>query len=149
LIHCANALKAQTKGELCRVPIFIDAIKSGIPYLELSSDTVVIRESKDSFLRIFLKSCKGAMYLERFLSSNNSRVFTGAYVDAVKLDTVHGWAVDPMTGNRSPRTSTRYRPLRTGVWRYYNDKGQLLKEEEYINGELVKSRPVFSKEKVE
>lgn len=137
LLCCVNTLKAQSKGKLCKVSIFVDAIKSGLPHLEESSDTITIKESEVYSLRMLLKSCKGAMYLERHLLSNGNMIFSGNYMDAVKLDTVQAWAVDPMTGNRKPRTATYYRPLRTGIWKYYNEKGELLKEEEYENGSLI------------
>jgi len=137
LLCCANTLKAQPKVKLCKTSIFIDATDSVFPYLEESSDTITIRESEVYYLRMLLKSCKGAMYLERHLLSSGITVFSGNYMDAVKLDTVQAWAVDPMTGNRSPRTATHYKPLRIGIWRYYNEQGELMKEEKYENGSLI------------
>lgn len=139
ILFCyANVLNAQVKIKPCEHFIYLDAIKRGMN-LESSPDTVTIKEGEVYYLRLLLKSCKGAMYLERHLISNDNIVFSGNYIDAVKLDTVLGWAVDPMTGNRTPHTSTHYRPLRTGVWKYYNDKGELLKVEEYASGKLVAS----------
>ncbi|MGF6846848.1 hypothetical protein QFZ51_002083 [Chitinophaga sp. W3I9] len=137
LLCCVNTLKAQSKVKLCKAPIFVDAIKSGFPHLEESPDTITIREGETYYLRMLLKSCKGAMYLERHLLSNGILVFSGNYLDAVKLDTVQAWAVDPVTGNRTPRTATHYKPLRTGTWKYYDEKGELLKEEKYENGNLI------------
>lgn len=134
----ANALSAQVKIQDCPQYIFIDAVGSAMR-LESNPDTVVIKESEVYYLKLLLKSCKGAMYIERHLRSNNNIVFSGNYMDAPKLDTVDAWAVDLMTGNRSPYKATHYKPLRTGVWKFYNDKGELLKEEEYVGGKLISS----------
>ncbi|GAA3952473.1 hypothetical protein GO495_21585 [Chitinophaga oryziterrae] len=131
-----NCTVAQTKVNLCRSYIFLDVLQRGL-LLKEEPDTITRKESEIYYLRVLLKSCKGSMYIERRLVSNDNIVFSGSYMDAVKLDTVHGWAVDPATGVRSRSTSTQFSPLRTGVWKYYNDKGGLLKEEEYANGKLV------------
>lgn len=96
-----------------------------MPHLDISPDTLTIKESEIYYLRMYLKSCKGAMYIERHSLSNNNIIFSGNYIDAIKLDTVEAWAVKPMTGVRSPRLATNYKPLRTGIWKYYNRKGEL------------------------
>ncbi|MBC9932645.1 hypothetical protein [Chitinophaga qingshengii] len=136
---CMNHLNAQIPIKSCKTFIYIDALKSAMS-LELSPDTVTISEGEAFYLRMFLKSCKGAMYFERYSKSSNKIVFSGNYQDAVKLDTVDAWAVDPMTGIRTPRKATHYRPSRAGIWKYYDDKGELLKEEEYRAGQLLMSK---------
>lgn len=137
LLSCFHILNAQTKGKDCTQFIMIDAIGKGMR-LELSPDTVTLSEGEAYYLRILLKSCKGAMYMERYSKSTGNIVFSGSYMDAVKLDTVDAWAVDPATGIRSgPRAATHYEPIRTGLWRYYNSRGLLRKEEEYVNGKMM------------
>ncbi|MGO4291810.1 hypothetical protein [Chitinophaga sp. RAB17] len=138
LLSCFHILNAQTKDKDCAQFIMIDAIGSGMR-LALSPDTVTISEGEAYYLRILLKSCKGAMYIERYSKSTGNIVFSGNYMDAVKLDTVDAWAVDPVTGIRSPRPKKgmQYFPLRTGLWKYYNNKGTLRKVEEYVNGKIV------------
>ncbi|TWF41701.1 hypothetical protein FHW36_103505 [Chitinophaga polysaccharea] len=138
LAYRSNA-QHKTSDDVCKVSIYIDAIKTGIPYLDKSSDTMTIKEGETYYLRMLLISCKGKMYFERHRVSNGSMVFSGRYTDAVKLDTVHGWAVNPVTGKRHRDTSTWYQPIRTGIWKYYNKEGMLLKEEEYVNGKLIRS----------
>lgn len=145
LLSCFHILNAQTKGKDCAQFIMIDAIGKGMR-LELSPDTVTLSEGGAYYLRILLKSCKGAMYIERYSKSTGHIVFSGNYMDAVKLDTVEAWAVDPATGIRSgPRRDTQYKPIRTGLWRYYNSRGVLRKEEEYVNGITIRERKLEEK----
>lgn len=67
-------------------------------------------------------------------------VFSGNYTDAIKLDTVHGWSVDPATGLRSRRTSIKYSPLRNGIRKFYDEAGVMIREEQYEDGVLRKEK---------
>ncbi|MFB6455596.1 hypothetical protein ACE38W_10030 [Chitinophaga sp. Hz27] len=137
LVFSFQTLIAQSKVG-CRHNIFIDAIGRGA-YLKLDHDTAIVRESEAFYLKVLLFSCKGEMYFERYHKSNNKIVLSGYYADAIKLDTITGWAIDPITGKRSEQTDVQYKPLRTGVWKYYNNIGQLLKKEEYTQGKVMSS----------
>ena len=131
-------VNGQSKVIKCEHYIYVDAIGRGMR-LNVSGDTLRRPESELYYLRLFVKSCNGAMYIERRLVSGDKLVFAGFYQDAIKLDSVHGIAIDPITGNKRTIISTQYRPLRTGKWKFYNEtNGLLAKEEEYKDGKLIK-----------
>lgn len=68
---------AQSKANLCKSYIFIDALQRGILVRE-EPDTMTRKESEKYYLRVLLKSCKGSMYIERGLVANGNIVLVAA-----------------------------------------------------------------------
>jgi hypothetical protein len=121
----------------CSTYIYLDVDKSASVF-ESNGDTIKWKENSEYYLRILLKSCKGGMYIERRLNKDDRLIFAGFYEDAVQSDSVVGWGIDPVTGEKKRQTSQQYRPLRTGVWKFYDQQtGKLKATTVYQHGEVL------------
>lgn len=133
-----GSVRAQNAKNLCSQHIFLDEIGSGF-LLETSLDTTIIEEGEAFYLKVVVKSCRGAMYIERYKMKSKAIVFSGNYQDAIKEDTVNLWATDPVTLNRRLIKNREFKPIKTGTWKYYDNQGKLMKIDEYDQGKLVSS----------
>ncbi|WPQ66288.1 hypothetical protein SIO70_15615 [Chitinophaga sancti] len=141
LFGFVNISMAQTNVKPCSQHILLEEIGSDFK-LETSLDTAIIEEGEAYYIKVVVKSCKGAMYLERYRKASEKIVFSGYYQDAIKQDTIDVWATDPVTLDRRLIKRGEFKPIKTGIWKYYDSHGKLMKIDEYDQGRLLSSNLV-------
>jgi hypothetical protein len=136
-----NISFAQTNVQPCSKNILLEELGSDFK-LGMSLDTAIIEEGEAYYIKVVVKSCKGAIYLERYRKANKTIVFSGEYRDAIKLDTIDVWAANPVTLDRRLIKREEFKPIKNSIWKYYDSQGKLMKIDEYDQGKLVSSKLV-------
>ncbi len=126
LIHCQINKKTE-----CQLYIFIDEF--GAYELFQKSDSSYI-EYIDSliYIKIYLHSCLGDMDFKVF--ENNSILVEGTYI--YSGDTLENYfnIIDPNTLEEKVKKEKYFSPLKNGIWKYYNSKGAIIREEKWEKG---------------
>lgn len=70
-----------------------------------------------------------------FTYHSNGKMATAGHYDT--LFTIYHHAVDPKGANRPVPVGLHIEQLKTGIWRYYDENGEIYLKEEYYRGTLV------------
>lgn len=72
------------------------------------------------------------------ISYSSQVIISGSYLgeSRVQVDLLEEY--DPETETFVEGSRSYYLPLRDGEWKYYNEKGELIKSEQYVNGLIKK-----------
>lgn len=132
---CQN--KADCKENICINELGICSV------FEMSEDTVVHKNTENAYYRVFLKSCKGTLYVDKKLYQGNQLVFSGSYIETGELKTSKGIELSIVDGSEKEVIRQYYEPVKDGIWRYWNKDGQLIKEETYQKGKLLSKCEYF------
>jgi hypothetical protein len=137
-VYCQhkNCFEDNKSDNVCSHFIYLDELKSAEKF-GTTTDTVYLSDNSTYYLRAYIRTCIGDMYIERRFCSNDKLVFSGSYLGVDMPDTVTVYGKDPVTGKVRIEKSTQYHPIKNGVWKFYDKQGSLLRKEEYSNGKLI------------
>ncbi len=97
-------------------------------------DTILKKLEDGRVLKIFLFECMGKMRIECFRA--NIKIEEGDYINSLDLLKKYSYGINGVTGKKMIRVREYYQPLRSGVWFFYNNKGQLEFKKYYEKGVL-------------
>ncbi len=113
----------------CKYNISID--KYGlVNTFYLNPDTIKLNSK--SYLIVELYSCEGELDFKEF-SVDSGLVLEGYYKGAAKLTRGVSESINPSDGTSTLDSTKYYIPFKTGEWKYYNRKGDVIKMEKYSN----------------
>lgn len=132
-LSCSNKQVDDSQRE-CAYPILLD-IYGVYHTFNAAPDTITITISENAFAKIILFNCQGKLDLEGYTRDSILSV-KGSYIEAI--DTSHAVTIveDLATGKTYKETSVGYKPLKDGLWQYFDSTGKLTGEELYEKGFL-------------
>lgn len=112
------------------LPIFMDGISYDIV---LDSVPEYVFDTDTAIISYYITDTMGAGTVEIY-SLDSVLIAKGSYINS--LGVLREYAIDYNieTGECKTTILDYYRPLKDGVWYYYNNKGLLIKKEYYSNG---------------
>ncbi|GAO44443.1 hypothetical protein [Flavihumibacter petaseus] len=114
-------------------PIYLLEFDCTIQPISASCNEKISAELEDgTSLTVQLSDCKGRMHITQL--KNKIIVQEGDYINSLGLLRKYYTRVDGISGKQSIRIFEYYQPLRNGTWRYYNDKGKLIKQQMFNKG---------------
>lgn len=103
-------------------------------------DTIKHVMSDTQYYLCYMRDCRGEMKFEAY--SNDHVIIQGEYVNS--LDTLkHCVVVDDGHDPDQPmvvKVEQYFEPLKDGVWKYYDDQGNLVKKEIWERGILIEEK---------
>jgi hypothetical protein len=125
------------KKYLTERPVYFDVIKQYI-FVFSKQDSAIRTNYGDqdtAFIKVFDLTSKGAMKFI-FRDTSTNIIVKGQYKEAMKLSKPKDYSRDGARVRTSKDGIARsyYRPLRDGIWYYYDSDGNVVKKEVYKQG---------------
>jgi len=129
LLRCIN------RNSDCRVSMQLDKYDKQFNFFS-RIDTSDL--NRDKYIVVEIDDCKGDLSIKEFISKSNALVFEGFYIIGRDTTVIGERPIDPAKPNIFVLdTSQYYIPIRDGIWKYYNNSGELIRREKYKRGKLL------------
>jgi hypothetical protein len=138
LFGCKTARESNCIGVNCNIMLEVDRFNRGIHAFQGEIDTLKSSDSK-RIIVIKLCSCKGDVRIKEYRISDTSLYLEGWYangVDSIAYFVANDFAALDEVERRD--TVPYIYAFREGIWKYYDEKGRIIKTEKYRNGELIR-----------
>lgn len=137
LFYCLLSLGVYAqKDKRCKYYYRLDIIPNIDIHLDLGTENSV-QPVKDTICKIYLNDCKGEITVKVFFN-DTIQVVLGQYVNTGIMDSSISKGYNPVTEEWILDTYIYYIPLRHGKWKYWNINGELIREEYWEKGTLLR-----------
>lgn len=137
ITSCTTQEPQAVQKEKCKYPILLDHF--GLYHsFDKAPDTVIMGHTSATFGKVILLNCMGEIEFEEY-SLDSILLVKGSYQGAKDTVQIITYVEDLGTDSIEKENSAFYEPVRTGKWQYFDKEGNLLKEENYVDGHEIRT----------